>query len=79
MVRTMTVRQALCALSALLAAVMSVANTGSAPGAESQKRAAVQPHHRSKAGATETKTKLYYRPFCRRSRYVTNRRAPCWS
>ena len=26
----------------------------------------------------EAKQKVYYRPFCRRSRYVTNRNAPCW-
>jgi hypothetical protein len=25
-----------------------------------------------------TKQKVYYRPFCRRWRYVTNRNAPCW-
>jgi hypothetical protein len=24
------------------------------------------------------KHEVYFRPFCRRSRYVTNRAAPCW-
>jgi hypothetical protein len=24
------------------------------------------------------KPEIYFRPFCRRSRYVTNRAAPCW-
>lgn len=30
------------------------------------------------ANEVEAKQKVYYRPFCRRSRYVTNRFAPCW-
>ena len=30
------------------------------------------------AHEAEAKQKVYYRPFCRRSRYVTNRNAPCW-
>ncbi len=30
------------------------------------------------AHEVEAKQKVYYRPFCRRSRYATNRNAPCW-
>ncbi len=33
------------------------------------------PAEANEAGA---KQKVYYRPFCRRSRYATNRNAPCW-
>ena len=29
--------------------------------------------------AEETTPKVYYRPFCRRSHYVTNPSAPCWN
>ena len=40
------------------------------------------PEHAKPSSATtheaEAKRKVYYRPFCRRSRYVTNRNAPCW-
>jgi hypothetical protein len=28
--------------------------------------------------AAPDKPQLYFRPFCRRSRYVTNPSAPCW-
>jgi hypothetical protein len=27
----------------------------------------------------ESTPKVYYRPFCRRSHYVTYRAAPCWN
>ncbi len=41
--------------------------------------AAPQPHHvQMKAHTAPVPTKLYYRPFCRRSKYVTNPAAPCW-
>jgi hypothetical protein len=41
---------------------------------------AAEPVEISVAAGRETagKQKLYFRPFCRRSRYVTNRSAPCW-
>ena len=46
-----------------------------------------QPGHRmhelarksASARAQETTPKVYYRPFCRRSHYVTNPSAPCWN
>ncbi len=28
--------------------------------------------------ATKNEQHVYFRPFCRRARYVTNRSAPCW-
>jgi hypothetical protein len=32
----------------------------------------------AEANEAEAKQKVYYRLFCRRSRYVTDRNAPCW-
>ena len=32
----------------------------------------------AEANEAEARQKVYYRPFCRRSRYATNRNAPCW-
>jgi hypothetical protein len=28
--------------------------------------------------ASESEHHVYFRPFCRRARYVTNKSAPCW-
>jgi hypothetical protein len=39
--------------------------------------AKAQPGHRMHA--QEASPKVYYRPFCRRSHYVTNPSAPCWN
>ncbi len=49
--------------------------------------AEAQPGHRmhelerklARQHAQETTPKVYYRPFCRRSHYVTNPSAPCWN
>jgi hypothetical protein len=36
-------------------------------------------HKLARQHAQETTPKVYYRPFCRRSHYVTNPSAPCWN
>jgi hypothetical protein len=45
--------------------------------------AKAQPGHRmhelARAHEQESTPKVYYRPFCRRSHYVTNPSAPCWN
>jgi hypothetical protein len=49
--------------------------------------AKAQPTHRihelarklAREPAQESTPKVYYRPFCRRSHYVTNPSAPCWN
>ena len=33
---------------------------------------------RSRAEKRRHEPRIYFRPFCRRSRYVTSRFAPCW-
>jgi hypothetical protein len=36
-------------------------------------------HKLAREHAGESTPKVYYRPFCRRSHYVTNPSAPCWN
>lgn len=36
-------------------------------------------HKLAREHEQESTPKVYYRPFCRRSHYVTNPSAPCWN
>jgi hypothetical protein len=62
-----------------VAASTCVAEANSTAGARGEGPAA-QHVHAIAAGnrAAAPKQEVYFRPFCRRSRYVTNRSAPCW-
>jgi len=69
-----------CAVSALLVAAGSCVAQGYC-GAGAQDDSATAEHVKSNAPAAHDavpKQQVYFRPFCRRSRYVTNRSAPCW-
>ena len=46
---------------------------------ELARKLARQHAHETALRAHETTPKVYYRPFCRRSHYVTNPSAPCWN
>jgi hypothetical protein len=63
---------ALLGMLALCAGAPSRAVSREAPGCAPKRPAGEH------AQQMKVKPKVYYRPFCRRSHYVTDRAAPCW-
>jgi hypothetical protein len=69
-------------LAALACLILVLAPSMAAAHSEKEQREKDCDHRSSSAHAAQAtlpdEHHVYFRPFCRRARYVTNKSAPCW-